>query len=255
MKNKKKEEKTAKAVNTGGHKKLIVFVGILLVFIVFAAVFLYIEGNYKIKNVYVDGNVHYTDEEIMDIVMEGAFGDNSLFLSMKYKEKGIDNIPFVQTMDVDILSPDTIRITVYEKSLAGYVEYLGNYMYFDKDGTIVESSANKTAGIPQVTGLSFDYVVMYEPLPVEDKAIFETILDMTQLLNKYNLSADRLYFNSAYEMTIYFQDVKAAVGTGENIDEKVMLLQSILPDLEGKSGIVHLENYTEDTKNVTFEPD
>ena len=40
-----------------------------------------------------------------------------------------------------------------------------------------------------------------------------------------------------------------------NIDEKVILLQSILPDLEGKSRIVHLESYTEDTKNVTFEPD
>lgn len=239
----------------GGRKKLILFFCILLVFILMAAVLLYVGGNYKIKNVYVDGNVHYTDEEIMNIVMEGTFGDNSLFLSMKYKNKGIDDIPFVQTMDVDILSPDTIRITVYEKSLAGYVEYLGNYMYFDKDGTIVESSTNKTAGIPQVTGLSFNYIVMYEPLPVEDNEIFETILDMTQLLNKYSLSADRLYFDSNYEMTIYFGDVKAAVGSGENIDEKVMLLQSILPDLEGKSGIVHLESYTEDTKNVTFEPD
>ena len=150
------KDKKKRAGAGGGHKKLILFVSILLVFILLAAVLLYIEGNYKIKNVYVDGNVHYTDEEIMNIVMEGTLGDNSLFLSMKYKNKGIDNIPFVQTMDVDILSPDTIRITVYEKSLAGYVEYLGNYMYFDKDGTIVESSTNKTAGIPQVTGLSFD---------------------------------------------------------------------------------------------------
>lgn len=244
-----------KKIKTGGHKKIILFFSILLIFLLMATAIIYIDRNYKIKNVYVDGNVHYTDEEIMDIVMEGTFGDNSIFLSMKYKNKGIDDIPFVQTMDVAVLSPDTIRITVYEKSLAGYVEYLENYMYFDKDGTIVESSTNKTAGIPQVTGLSFDYVVMYEPLPVEEKQVFETILDMTQLLNKYSLSADRLYFDSDYEMTIYFGDVKAAVGNDENIDEKVMLLQSILPDLEGKSGIIHLESYTEDIKNVTFEPD
>ena len=247
--------KNKKLKTRGGHKKIILFFSILLVFLLISAVIIYIDRNYKIKNVYVDGNVHYTDEEIMNIVMDGTFGDNSLFLSMKYKNKGIDDIPFVQTMDVAILSPDTIRITVYEKSLAGYVEYLGNYMYFDKDGTIVESSTSKTAGIPQVTGLSFDYVVMYEPLPVEEREVFETILDMTLLLNKYSLSADRLYFDSDYEMTIYFADVKAAVGSGENIDEKVMLLQSILPDLEGKSGIIHLESYTEDTKNVTFEPD
>lgn len=236
-------------------KKIILFFSIVFVFAALAAALLYVEQAYKIRNVYVDGNVHYTDEEIMDIVMEGVLGDNSLFLSLKYKDKGVDNIPFVQTMDVDILSPDTIRITVYEKALAGYVEYLGHYMYFDKDGTIVESSDKRTAGIPQVTGLEFQYVVMYKPLPVEDATVFATILDMTQLLNKYELSADRLYFNSNMEMILYFGNVRASVGSGNNIEEKVMLLQSVLGELEGKSGTLHLESYTEDTSNVSFEPD
>ena len=63
-------------------------------------------------------------------------------------------------MDVNILTPNTIRISVYEKALAGYVEYLGRYMYFDRDGTVVESSSERTRGIPQVTGLRFDYVVV-----------------------------------------------------------------------------------------------
>ena len=238
-----------------GHGKLIALIVVLALLLLLAAAAFYILKNYKIENVAVDGNIHYTDEEIMDIVMEGAFGDNSLYLSLKYKNKGVKDIPFVQRMDVEILSPDTIRITVYEKSLAGYVEYLGRYMYFDKDGIIVESSESKTAGIPQVTGLSFDYVVMYKPLPIEDEGVFETILDMTQVLNKYELSADRLYFDKNYEMTLYFANVRAAIGDGSNIDEKVMFLQSFLADLEGKSGTLHLENYTEDMKNVTFEPD
>lgn len=249
----KKEKETY--TESKGHGRLIILLVILIVFLILAAAAFYIIRNYKIKNVTVDGNVHYTDEEIMDIVMEGAFGDNSLYLSLKYKNKGVKDIPFVQTMDVEILSPDTIRITVYEKALAGYVEYLGRYMYFDKDGIIIESSENKTAGIPQVTGLKFDYVVMYRPLPVEENSVFETILDMTQLLNKYGLLADRLYFSQDYEMTIYFGGVRAAIGSGSNIDEKVMFLQSVLADLEGKSGTLHLENYTEDMKNVTFVPD
>ena len=101
---------------------------------------------YKVTTVYVEGNVHYSNEEIMDMVMTGKLGDNSLYLALKYKNKGVDDIPFVQTMDVDILSPDTIRITVYEKALAGYIQYLDRYMYFDKDGIIVEASDKKTAG-------------------------------------------------------------------------------------------------------------
>ncbi len=131
---------------------------ILLLTLLFGGYF-YIVKNYTITTVYVEGNIHYTNEEIMDMVMGGRYGDNSLFLSMKYRDKGIDNIPFIQTMDVSIEAKDTVRITVYEKALAGYVFYLGRYVYFDKDGIVVETSEEKTAGIPQVTGLSFDYVV------------------------------------------------------------------------------------------------
>ena len=46
------------------------------------------------------------------------------------------------------------------------MEYLEKYMYFDKEGIIVEASNEKTQGIPLVTGLSFEHVVLYEPLPV-----------------------------------------------------------------------------------------
>ena len=128
-------------------------------------------------------------------------------------------------------------------------------MYFDKDGIVVESSKEKTAGIPMVTGLEFDHVILYEPLPVEDKEIFTKILSITQLVNKYNLSVDRIYFGKDDSLTLYFEEVKVALGIGDNLDEKVMKLQYMLPELEGKSGTLRMENYTEETKNISFEPD
>ncbi len=113
----------------------------------------YVLGTYTIQNVYVEGNIHYTREQIQDIVMDGPLGNNSLYLSLKYRNRGVEDIPFVDVMDVSILSPDTIKITVYEKALAGYVAYMDSYMYFDKDGYVVESSRVKTDGVPQITGL------------------------------------------------------------------------------------------------------
>lgn len=215
----------------------------------------YILSVYTVKNVYVDGNVHYTNEEISDIVMAGKLGNNSLYLSIKYKNKGITDVPFLDAIDVNIVSPDTIRITVYEKALAGYVEYLGRYMYFDKDGTVVESSNIKTKGIPQISGLSFDYVVLAKQLPVEDESIFNQILNYTQLLTKYNLAADKIYFAPDGQVSVSFGNVLAALGKGENVDRKIMLLPSLLPDLEGKSGTLRMENYSESNTNITFEPD
>ncbi len=208
--------------------------------------------NYSVTGVNVEGNQHYTKEQIQDIVLSGPLSNNSLVLSLRYRNKSITDVPFVERMDVSIVDRHNVLITVYEKSLAGYVEYLGNYMYFDKDGIVVESSKVTTAGIPLVTGLKFDYIVLHEPLPVANEDVFSDILDMTQLLKKYELQADRIYFDSSYRMTIYFDDVKVALGESDNLDEKMMQLKHILPELAGKSGILHMENYAEGSKNTTF---
>ena len=229
-------------------------VGILLLSLLLGGYY-YIVKNYTITTVYVEGNIHYTNEEIMEMVMGGRYGNNSLFLSMKYSDKGIDNVPFIQTMDVSIEARDTVRITVYEKALAGYVSYLGRYVYFDKDGIVVETSEEKTAGITQVTGLSFDHVILHEPLPVEKPEVFDEILNISQQLSKYSLSADKIYFDSNYQVTLIFGDAKVAIGDSQDIDEKIMTLQYLIPNLLGKSGTLDMREYSEDTTTYSFEQD
>lgn len=238
------------------HKSIIIVLGIVLVAIgIIVAGLIYILKNYKVTTVYVEGNIHYSNEEIRQMVMGGPMGDNSLFLSMKYAKKSIENIPFISKMDVSVLDPNTIKIDVYEKTVAGYVEYLEKYMYFDKEGTVVEASDAKTAGIPMVTGLDFDYVVLNEQLPVADTSVFASILSITQLVNKYNLSVDRIYYSKNGTITLYFEDIRVALGAPEKLDEKVMKLQYMLPEIKGRSGVLRMENYTEETKNISFEPD
>ena len=210
---------------------------------------------FKVKTVYVEGNVHYTSNEIRDMVMVGDLGNNSIYLSMKYKNKTIEDIPFISAMNVEIVSPDTIKITVYEKSLAGCVEHLGEYVYFDRDGVVVECSASTTQGVPVVTGLSFDSVVLYEPLPVANKEVFQTILSISQLYDKYEMEAELIQFTTGGNIIVHTGNIKASMGKGDNIDDKVMTLAAIMPNLEGQSGTVKLENYTKDSKNVIFKPD
>ena len=238
------------------HKSIFIITGIaalILIGLIIGAA--YVLGSYRITTVYVEGNVHYTNEEIMNMVMDGPFGHNSFLLSLKYKNKKIKDIPFVSAMDISVQDPHTVKIDVYEKAVAGYVEYLEKYMYLDKEGIIVEASSEKTKGIPLVTGLSFEHVVLYEPLPVDDPAVFGSILDITQLVNKYNLSIDRIYFGPDNSITLYFDDIRVSLGTDRNLDEKIMKLQYMLPEIEGRSGELRMENYTEETKSVSFEPD
>lgn len=209
--------------------------------------------HYAVKNVIVDGNKHYSAKEIQSMIMKGSLGDNSLYLSLKYKNKEVEGIPFVETMDVVVQSNDTIKITVYEKALAGYVEYLGRYMYFDNEGVVVEASKVTTKGIPQVTGLGFDHVILYDKLPVDNSSIFQSVLTITKLLNKYDVTCDKIQFDSNYNVTLGYNGVKVNIGALENLDEKIMQLPLILPSLEGEKGVLDLQNYSSDKKTTSFE--
>ena len=207
---------------------------------ILAMILIAVMKRHTVETVYVEGNQHYSQEEIKGFVMQGPLGDNSLYLSLKYRNKGIENIPFVDVMDVDILSPDTIKIIVYEKALAGYVQYMDTYMYFDKDGYVVECSDVKTEGIPQITGLTFDYMVLEEKLPVEDEAVFASVMNLTKLLDKYELEADNIFFHSSGEITIYFGEIKAALGDDSS-------------QLENKMRTLRMENLTQDRTDVSFQ--
>lgn len=209
----------------------------------------------KVEKTTVEGNAHYTSEEIISMVMEKEWEKNSLYLFFKYRGKSIKGIPFVDKMTVTIQSPHAIHIRVYEKVIAGYVEYLGNYIYFDKDGVVVESSKVKTANVPEIAGLKFDNVTLYQVLPIEDPSLFQSILDISQLLEKYGIQASKIYFDSKLDMTFFFQNVRVKFGDQENIDDKILRLKNILPELDGKKGVLHLENYQKGTKNIVFEMD
>lgn len=240
------------SMDMAGKRLLIVFASALVILAIAIAV---IARVFTVETVTIEGNTHYTNEEIYEMVMGDKLGRNSIYLSMKYKNKDIEGIPFIQTMNVHIVNPSTIKITVYEKAMAGFVEYMGRYFYFDKDGTVVESSDVKTGEIPQVMGLNFDHIILYEKLPVESDEIFKQILEITQLLSKYGVEMDKIYFDANYNMTLYYDQARIKIGDFTAIDEKIIRLKDILPELKGRKGVLRLDNYNGSDSIITFEVD
>lgn len=243
-------------LNMGGPKGLMVKCGLvaLVMLLIAGGVFWFINA-FRITSVMVEGNIHYSTDQITEMVMSSDFSDNSVFLSMQYHNKSITDVPFVERIDVSVVDRQTVKITVYEKALAGYVQYLGSYMYFDKDGIVVESSNVLTPGIPEVSGLKFNHVVLHEALPVENEEIFQEILNITNLLNKHGLSATKIQFDSLYDVSLHFGKVRVIMGEDADMDQIIMHLTGILPHLEGKSGVLHMENFSESNKDITFEED
>ena len=215
----------------------------------------YFLQKFTIRNVTVDGSTHYTKEEIVDMVIQRPHDHISLALSMKYHNTPITNIAFIQSIEVEVVSADTIHIQVYEKALAGYIEYLGQYMYFDKDGIVVEASSRVTAGIPEITGLKFDSVILHNVLPVGNEKVFSEVLEITNLLGKYDLEVEKIHFNKKMQITLYMGDVRVSIGEADKLSEKVMKLRDLTPHLKDLSGVLHLENYSSSADTVIFTKD
>ena len=72
-------------------------------FLVILGVIYYIVTTYTVNTVYVEGNIHYTDEEIAERIMTGRFGHNSIYLNFRYRNQEIEDIPFVSAIEVEIL--------------------------------------------------------------------------------------------------------------------------------------------------------
>lgn len=210
---------------------------------------------FQIRSIEVTGNSHYSSQEIIDKVVTDKYCTNSLYLYFKYQYLDTEAIPFVDKIEVSLISPGEVKLRVYEKSIVGYVSYMGANLYFDKDGIVVESSSEVTEGIPCISGLKFDSLALYQKLNVKDDSIFARILDITQLVKKYELSPDRIEFGTNMQLTLYFEQMRVALGNSGSLDEKVGRLHELYSDLEGRSGVLRMENYTEDSKFISFEQD
>ena len=121
----------------------------------------------RISEVTVTGNERYTKEELTQILFPDQWSRNSLFCFFRDRLQEHVQIPFVEDYEIVFQGPGKVEVIVYEKSVVGYVSYMSSYMYFDKDGIIVESANEALPGVPLVTGLKFGQIVLYQKLPLE----------------------------------------------------------------------------------------
>lgn len=264
------------------------------------------------SNIEVTGNSRYSEREIERMVMKGPFSWNSLLMSALRGHINLEDVPFMQSVDVEYLNRNSLRIHVSEKYPVGYVEYEGNAFYFDQEGMVLESldantvaqqaiqnkiaeleaqeaangetadgtdqaaeeAGTQTEGtdesqestvneqyqpqlsdVSQITGLTFEPPVLDEKLVVPDDIAFDYLYALARMINKYGIKPDSIELDENLQMTLHYGNARIALGKDENLEEKMTRASAILPQIMGVSGVLHLEEFNEDTQNIIFEKD
>ena len=85
----------------------------VLVFTGVAAVLLLIGiTGFKLKEVKVTGNELYTNKQIRESVLNDEYSWNTLYVVLKYKMFKMREIPFIDEMEIEMLSPHKIQIKI-----------------------------------------------------------------------------------------------------------------------------------------------
>lgn len=206
----------------------------------------------RIKEITITGSTRHTNEQMVNLLFPDTLDRNTLYCLYKEKFQPHKEITFVADYDIIFRSPFKVEVMVYEKSIVGYVSYLNSYMYFDKDGIIVESTSHKLEGIPQIDGLKFGQIVLGEPLPIGDMNIFTEILNLTQVLSLYDMGVDKIHYSPKGEATLILGDVKVFLGSSDDMNGKISELHDMLPQLEGLKGTLYLDTYDELKPDAMF---
>ena len=235
-------------------RKIGLYILLILILLIAAGVFI-VMNVFTVENVVVEGNEVYSSTQIENMVLNDEYSWNSLYVDLKYRFVDIGEVPFVDTMEVSLDNPHTVHIKVYEKGMLGYlyINSIGQNAYFDKDGFVVETSTEVIDGVPKITGISCEEVVLYEKLQLENSDILRDLLNLTQTLKKYNLLPDEIQYDSNMEPVLYYGTIQVKIGSEDNLSQKVVRLSIILPQLDGLSGTLHLETWTPETTDIIWD--
>ena len=206
---------------------------------------------YKVDSVEIRGTSHYTDEEVKNMVLRGPMASNSVLAPLIYSTTNTDDIAYVDAFKVTQLNRNTICISVKEKKAVGCIRYLDSYIYFDRNGIFVEGSQNRDETVPYFDGIQVNSIVMDEKLDIRGDTVLNTAVALSTIFQKNDMIPDHIQFDISYSISLIYGDVTVQLGKDVDLEEKMNRVIAILPQIQGKKGILHMESVTTDSN--TFE--
>ena len=208
---------------------------------------------FQIRNALVIGNERYTSDQIVSDLVYDFPTHNSLYLGWKYRSaRAEERTPYLNSVQVKIKGPGDVQIIVQEKTLCGYVEYNGRYIYFDQEGVVLEAADEAREGTIRVEGMAMEEPQLYMKLPVANTAQLRTMLSVNKLLTQSGLDVSAISFDDNQNITAKVGTIEVLLGQDEYMEEKVSNLTAIYKLQAGKTGVLNMSAYTGKNEPITF---
>ncbi len=107
---------------------------------------------FQVQDISIQGNQRYTREELLDVIGVET-GDNLFRVNRSRVARDLKTrLPYIQTVSVSKVLPDTLSITVTEGKAVAAVAQGSRWWLLGSDGKLLEES-DTPQGLPQITGV------------------------------------------------------------------------------------------------------
>ena len=206
---------------------------------------------FYIQEVEVSGNEYCDSQEIVECVQNDKLSKNSLYVLAKYSLGQGKKPKCLDTLKVSMKNPWTLKITVKEKTRVGCVKSGKKYSYFDQTKLVVNETEVKDSKIPVVSGLKIKKNKLYSQIKTTNQTKFSEIVEACGESQRYGIYPEKIYVKDQ-QIYMDFGNVRACLGNQVSA-EQIAQIRPILKKLGDKTGILHLESYSENNTTITFE--
>ncbi|MBZ4644978.1 MAG: cell division protein FtsQ [Petroclostridium sp.] len=229
------------------------FFGLLLLLIGVLLISLFLPV-FNIAAIDVKGNDRVSAQDIIDA--SGIEKGINIFRADLVKAKtNIRKIPYIDSVKISRVFPNSITITVVERKPVGYIPFMGSYIFIDQKGNVLEVVPEvKDKILPVIVGLKFNEFKLGEVIKVDEEKKLEIIVDcVREIIN--NKLLDQISHIDVHDVDNIQLNVRKQIivtlGDSQKIGYKMSFLKEILNELKnGEKGYIDLRN----VDRVTFRP-
>ncbi len=240
------------APNEGGFSLREMFAslsGPIMFFLVIVAVIFVMSVFFRVSDIQIDGNSHYSDEEIIRAI-EIEEGDNLFFFDrFAALSRVFAKLPYIEEVTVERSLPNRVIVTVTESRALAYI-VLGEEKWTIDHNCKVLGKANddELAGLIPIIGLSPGTLMIGERLETADgdTGIVDYIAEVLYQLEGRGLYADvgRIDFSDPDHVEFTLRGkYTVRIGGDANVEYKFGMLLSALSQLmDGDVGIINVSD-------------
>jgi cell division protein FtsQ len=225
--------------------------GPIMFFLVVVAVIFVMSVFFRVSDIQVRGNSHYTDEEIIRAI-DIEEGDNLFFFDrFAALSRVFAKLPYIDEVSVERSLPNKVIITVSESQALAYI-VLGEEKWTIDHSCKVLGKANddELVGLIPIDGISPGTLMIGEALETADKdeEIVAYIAEVLYQLEERGLyrQVGRVDFSDPRRVTFtYGGKYTVVLGDASNLEYKFGMLVSAMSQLlDGDVGIINVSDGT-----------